>query len=281
LLAAFKEEMAKFGWKEGVGIIVDERWADGRVENLPRLSEDLAAKKPALVVSCVPGATRRMAKLLPNTPIVQATGTSPVEMGLAASLAKPGGMVTGVTNLAQDLAVKRLELLLDAMPTLKRVGYLLDGSISTKGPMDTARRSIERYRVEAHFAEAATPDDIAAAVARLAKAQVQAIIAMPGFFLYSERARVIAAAQAQRLPVVTGHAEFAETGALITYGANDLALTRRAAYFVDRILRGAKPGDLPIEQPATLEFIVNLRTARALGLNLPRELLVRADKVIE
>jgi putative ABC transport system substrate-binding protein len=190
-------------------------------------------------------------------------------------------MVTGVTNLAGDIAIKRLELLLDAMPGVKRVGYLLDGSISTKGPMDTARRSVERYPVEAQFAEAASPDDIAAAVARLAKAQVQAIIAMPGFFLYPKRERVVSAALAHQLPVVTGHAEFAEAGALITYGANDTALTRRAAYYVDRILKGTKPGDLPIEQPMTFELIVNLRTAHALGLKLSRDLLVRADRLIE
>lgn len=281
LLTAFKEEMAKLGWKEGVGFMVEERWAEGRVERVQRLAEELAARKPASIVTSTGRGTRVAARSAPSTPIVQASGGSPVQTGLAASLGKPGGMVTGVTNLAQDIAVKRLELLLDAMPALKRVGYLVDGSLPTKGPMDVARRSIERYRVEAHFAEAAGPDDIAAAVARLAKAQVQAIIAMPGFFLYPKRERVVAAALTHRLPVVSGHAEFAEAGALITYGANDSELSRRAAYYVDRILKGTKPGDLPIEQPTTFELIVNLKTARALGLSLPRELLWRADRLIE
>jgi putative ABC transport system substrate-binding protein len=280
LLAAFKAEMAKFGWAEGDRFVMEDRWADGRVDRVSRLAVELAATKPAVIVAGASRVSRIVARSAPNTPIVQISG-DPVAAGLAASLARPGGMVTGVTNIVYEISQKRAEFLLDALPAIKRIGFLIDGSVSVKTVREIARRSVERYPVEAHFGEAAGPDDIEPTVAQLAKAGAQALIVMPGFFPFSEHARIVAAAQSHRLPVVTGHEEFAKAGALITYGNNDSALARRAAYYVDRILKGAKPGDLPIEQPMTLELIVNLKTARALGLTLPRELLVRADRVIQ
>jgi putative ABC transport system substrate-binding protein len=147
--------------------------------------------------------------------------------------------------------------------------------------MDNARRSVAQHSVEARFAEAAIPDEIEPALARLAKEGVQALIVMPSPTFSTEPQRVVKFAQAHRWPLIVARREFAEAGALLSYGTDRLALTRRAAYYVDRILKGAKPGDLPIEQPTKFELVINMKTAKALGLEIPRELAVRADRVIE
>jgi putative ABC transport system substrate-binding protein len=281
-VSAFKEGMNALGWKDGVTFVVEERWLDSKVERTQPLAEELVAKKPAVVIAFGSGASRAVNKVSAATPIVQVAGY-PVEFGLAKSLARPGGMVTGLMNIAYELAEKRLELLLDAAPGLKRIGFLIDASSAyvQERALSAARNSIARYPVEARFGEAVRPEEIEPALARLAKDGIQALIVMPGNFVPSERNRVMPVALTQRWPVVTGHPEWTEAGALLSYGADLVALYRRAAYFVDRILKGTKPGDLPIEQPTTFELIINARTARALGLALPRELLVRADRIIK
>ena len=281
-VAAFKEGLSALGWREGTHVVIEERWAEGRFERLPVLARELAARKPAVLVATSAAVVTRLADAAPNIPIVQASGTNPVGTRLAKSLAQPGGMVTGITSLSHELSEKLVEMLVATAPAVKRVGFLLDGNLRTPETwMDPARRSAAQYAVEAYFAQAATAEEIEPAVSTLAKQGAQALIPLPSPFLASQRASIIKHTQAQRLPVVGSLRVWAEQGALLSYGADTSENYRRAAYYVHRILKGAKPGNLPIEQPTKFELVINLKTAKALGITIPQSILVRADRVIE
>ncbi|MBI4205382.1 MAG: ABC transporter substrate-binding protein [Betaproteobacteria bacterium] len=280
--AAFKKGLAALGLKEGSNIVIEARWADGHFERLPVLAGELAAKKPAVLVATSAAVAIRMAEAAPNIPIVQASGANPVQTRLAKSLARPGGMVTGITNLSTELSEKLVEMLVAVAPKVRRVGFLLDGN--SRNPsvwLEPARRSAAQYAVEAHFAQPATAEDIEPAVSALAKQGVQALISIPSPFLGSQRTLIIKYAQAQQLPVVGSARVWAEHGALLSYGADTSANFRRAAYYVDRILKGTKPGDLPIEQPTKFELVINMKTAKALGIAIPQAMILRATAVIE
>lgn len=281
-LLAFKEGMAALGWKEGANYILEIHWAEGRVDRLPGLAEELAAKKPAVIVAVSLDATIAAAKAAPKVPIVQALGSSPVDVGLATSLARPGSMVSGITNLSDELSAKSLEMLLAVAPTLKRVGFLVDlGSSRYDYQLQSVRSAAEHYRVEARFAEVSKAEEIEPAIARLAKEGVEGLVVLPSIGLFNaERRRIITTAFAHRWPVIARGGAWVRSGALLSYGADILVLCRRAAYYVDRILRGAKPGDLPIEQPTKFVLVVNLKTAKALGITIPRWMLLQADSVI-
>jgi len=282
LFAAFKEGLAALGWKQGSQVVIEERWANGRSERLEPLAQELAAKRPVVIVAAPATAVRAAAKGVPKTPIVMATGGDPVAGGLATSLARPGGMVTGVTNISTELNEKFLELLIAAAPKLRRVGFLWDPTTLNAGlTKEAARRSVAQHSVEARFAEAASPEEIEAAISRLEKEGAQALVVFPSQTLLVERRRIVKLALAHRWPVIAGQREWTDEGALLTYGADASANYRRAAYYVDRILKGAKPGDLPIEQPTKFELVINMKTAKALKLEIPRDLGVRADRVIE
>jgi putative ABC transport system substrate-binding protein len=282
LFLAFKEGLAALGWKEGSQVVIEERWADGRSERLQPLAQELAAKRPVVIVAAPATAVRAAAKGAPNTPIVMATGGDPVASRLVASLARPGGMVTGVTNISTELAEKYLELLLAAAPKLRRVGFLQDPTTLNPGLFkEAARRSVAQHSVDARFAEAARPEEIEAAISRLEKEGAQALVVFPSQTLLVERRRIVKLALARRWPVIAGQREWTDERALLSYGSDPSANYRRAAYYVDRILKGAKPGDLPMERPTKFELVINLKTAKALKLDIPRDLAVRADRVIE
>ena len=282
LVAAFKEELAALGWKERSQFTIEERWAEGRRERLETLAQEIAAKKPAIIVAAPLNAVSAAVKSVPRTPIVQATGTSPVAVGLATSLARPGGMVTGLTNIVADVSEKHLELLLAAVPKLRRVGFLADShGMNRAAYSEMARRSATRHSVEARIAEVASPKEIEPAISRLANEGAQALIVFAAPLLLVERRRIVKLALARRWPVVAWQSEWTEEGALVAYGVEQSANYRRAAYYVDRILKGTKPGDLPIEQPTRFELVVNLKTAKAIGLIIPQPFLMRADRVIE
>ena len=281
-LAEFKKELATLGWREGANYVVEELYAAGQLNRLPALAEELAAKKPALIVATLAPATIAAAKAAPRIPIVQATGASPVHTGLAASLARPGGMVTGLTSISAELSAKFLELLLAAAPKVKRVGFLADVrepaySIHIKN----SHAAIERFRIEARFAKASSAEELDRALPHLAKDAVQALVVLPSGGLFNvERQRILQFALSQRWPVISS-VGWGAAGALLSYSADVTALFRRAAHYVDRILKGAKPADLPIEQPTKFELVVNLKTAKALGLTLPPEIMVQATRVIQ
>jgi putative ABC transport system substrate-binding protein len=280
-LTAFKEGLAALGWKEGAQYVIEERWADGRIERLQPLAEELAARKPAIIVAALVGAVIAAAKAAPKSPIVMASGGDPVALGLVKSLARPGGMITGVTSVAAETTEKHLELLLAAAPKVKRVGFLGDSTAPVRASlMEAVRRSVAQYQVEARFAEVASPEEIEPAILRLAKEGTQGLVVMGGLMVRNERRRIVKLALAQRWPVVSG-VGWPEAGALLGYSADALANYHRTAYYVDRILKGTKPADLPIEQPTKFELVINMKTAKALKLEISRELAVRADRVIE
>jgi putative ABC transport system substrate-binding protein len=283
-LAAFKEGLAALGWKEGSQIVIEESWGDGRDARLQSLAEELAAKKPVVIVAAPTTAVGPVAKAAPRTPIVMASGGDPVAWGLVKSLARPGGLITGLTNFSSSVAEKYMELLLAAAPKVKRVGVLAGTNLDMPGRSlspEAVRRSAVRYSVEARFAEVAKPEDIELAISRLAKEGAQGLVVLLNPLLRVERRRIMKLALAQRWPVVAGVSEFSEEGALISYSGDALANYRRAAYYVDRILKGAKPADLPIEQSTKFDFVLNMKTAKALGIAIPQSLLLQATRVIE
>jgi putative ABC transport system substrate-binding protein len=191
-------------------------------------------------------------------------------------------MVTGVTNIVSELTEKYVEMLLAAAPKLRRVGFLWDPTIPNPGLFkEAARRSVAQHAVEARFAEATRPEEIEAAISRLEKEGARALVVLVSQMLLVERRGIVKLALAHRWPMIAGQREWADDGALLSYGADPSASFRRAATYVDRILKGAKPGDLPIEQPTKFELVVNMKTAKALGITMPQSILVRADKVIE
>jgi putative ABC transport system substrate-binding protein len=256
--SAFKEGLAALGWREGTQVVFEERWADGRAERLPALAEELAARRVAVIVTGGSPPVAAAIKAAPNTPIVMATIGDPVASGFVPSLARPGGMITGLASITGSVTEKYLELLLEIAPKLKRVGFLFDSSVLINtAHMEAARRSSTRLGVDVRYAEAAGADEIEAAVSRLARDGIQALVVMPSTIFAADRQRILNLALAQRWPVVAQTNEYAEAGALLSYGADPLVSYRRAAYYVDRILKGTRPGDLPIELPTTFVLTVN------------------------
>jgi putative ABC transport system substrate-binding protein len=282
-LGAFKEGLTALGWKEGTQFVVEGRWADGHNDRLALLARELAAREPALIVASPMRVAVIATKAAPRIPVVVVSGLDPVAGGLVTSLARPGGMITGLTGFGPDLAGKHVELLLAAAPKVKRVGFLADsGNPNHVELMNVARRAVAQYQVEARVVEVERPEEIQPAIERLAKEGAQGLVVLPsGIYARERRLRMLKFALAQRWPVVATARAWAEDGALLSYGADTAANYRRAAWYVDRILKGAKPGDLPIEQPTTFELVVNMKTAKALGLTMPPEIMVRVDKVIE
>ena len=279
-LNAFKEGMAALDWKVGSQYRLEERFADGRVERLPALAQELAAKKPAVIVAQPSSSASAVAAAAPTTPIVLAGG-DPLASGLVTSLARPGGMITGLSTVSVDLNQKVVELLVETLPKLQRVGFLADPTIRAHDAnVINIRRAAARFRFEAVIAEMARPEDIEPAMARLANAKVQALVILSASWFRAHAPKIQQLASAQRLPVVGTISTTPRQGGLFSYGPDRVALFRRSAYYVDRILKGAKPGDLPIEQPTKFELVVNLKTAKALGITIPQSILLQADEVI-
>ena len=282
LLVALKEGLATLGWKEGTQFVVEERWADGQVGRLQPLAEELAATKPKIIVAFPVLPVRAVAKAAPDTPIVFAATADPVAAGLAKSLAHPGGLITGISNVAQDITPKHLELLIAVLPELRRVGFLADSTNPARGQLrEAADRSVAQYKVKEIYEEVARPAEIDAAISRLADGGAQALVVIASAVLVSERQRILRLAAARRWPVIGWSREWPVDGALMSYGVNVSDSLRRAAFYIDKILKGANPGDLPVEQPSKIELIINLKTAKALGLDVPLHLQQLADEVIE
>ena len=282
---AFHEGMAALGWKLGAQYVLEERYADARLEQLPALAQEIAATRPAVILVGGSSVARAAAAAAPTTPIVLYNG-DPLAAGLVTSLARPGGLITGVSNVTSETRQKVIELLVEAMPKLRRVGFLIDSSSARRDANSTESRQAverfrERFRVEPVFAEAAKPEDIAPAFAQLAKDKVQALVIWPSTWFNAHIKTMMEAALAQRLPAVGVQASIPTLGGLFSFGHNAFASARRSAHHVDRILKGAKPGDLPIEQPTTFDFVLNMKTARQLGITIPPAVRIRATQVIE
>jgi putative ABC transport system substrate-binding protein len=282
---AFEQGLREHGWIPGSTISVEYRYAGSSIERLHELAAELVRLGVDVVVARGTQATRAMRQSSSTIPVVMSLVADPVGSGFAASLARPGGMITGLSFQVHDLDGKQLELLKLAIPSLSRVGVLanwtaipdLDGS---------ARRGIEaasrRLRLEIRTFEVSTPADIAEAITAAERWGAGALLVRADpVVLEANRAEVIRLAMKHRLPAVYHWSQYPEHGGLMSYGASQPDLHRRTAAYVDRILRGARPGDLPIEQPVKFEFVVNRKTADALGLVVPPAVLVRADRVLE
>jgi putative ABC transport system substrate-binding protein len=267
---------------EGRDFVIEFRVADGKYDRLPGLAAELVRLKVDVIVTGGTPGTRAAKQASAAIPIVMAISGDAVATGLVASLARPGGNVTGSTYFDPELHEKRLELLKEAVPRITRVGALInpDNPQAMGTTLQALRRAAESLKMELPLFEARSPSEFEGAFSAMAKRRVDAVaIVDDPMFLGNLRA-IADLAASKRLPS-TGAKEFAEAGGLIGYGVDFVGTFRRAAYFVDRILKGTKPGDLPVEQATRFELVINRKAARALALNIPEQLLYRADKLIE
>jgi len=278
----FHDRLRELGYVEGQNVIFESRWGDGQPDRMPALAAELIKAKVELIVTAGSEAALAAKQATSSIPIVMATGADPVELGLVAGLARPGGNVTGVTSIQSELASKRLELLKQLMPRVARVGIMwdVDNRASTLIVRD-AEHGAKSLGVVLHRAGIRDTREAEAAFLTLKRVRVEAVILVASPEFIGERRRFADLAITHRLPMVVGSREYAEAGGLLSYGTDYPDLFRRAATYVDKILKGAKPGGLPIEQPTKLELVINLKTAKALGLTIPPSLLARADQVIE
>ena len=280
-LKAFREGLRDLGYVEGKNIAIEYRWAGGKHDRLAGLAAELVRLKVDVLVTHGTPGTRAAKQATSTIPIVMAVSGDAVATGLVASIARPGGNLTGSTFFNPELAAKRLELLKEAVPRITRVAVLLNPDNPVNGPVLQAIEATARaLKVEVPQFEARGPSDFEGAFSAMAKRRIGALLIIEDGILVANARGVADLAAKKRLPSA-GFREFAEAGALVGYGVNFPEMFRRAAVFVDKILKGAKPGELPVEQATRFELVVNLKTAKTLGLRIPKPVLVRADTLIE
>ena len=277
---AIRAALRDLGWVEGRNIVIELRWADNNAGRLKEMAAELVALKVDVIIThAVPG-PRAALEATKTIPIVIADGPDPVSSGLVASLARPGGNVTGSTGFQLELASKRLELLKEAVPHLKRVSVIFNASNPNNAlRFEKMQAAAKAMKVELNQFAVLTLEEIPGVFSAMAKQRFDAVVIGEDPLLNANAGAVAALAATHRLPAI-GLTTFADAGGLLGYSANRPLLYGRAAYFVDKILRGAKPGDLPIERATKFDLIVNLKTAKALGVRIPPQLLQRADTVI-
>ena len=280
LLEAFRQGLRELGYVEGQNIAIEYRFGEGRPERLPALAADLVRLKVDVIVTGAPPAPEAAKQATSTIPIVFAVTGDPVAQGLVASLARPGGNITGLANLAQEVVGKQLELLKEVAPKVSRVAVLQNPSNHAHPfVLRQAEGAARALGLQLHIVQARTPAAIDAAFAAMRSQRAGGVLVLRDSLFSAQRTQIAALAAKSRLPAVYGLREEAEAGGLMAYGANVPLMYRRAATYVDKILKGAKPADLPVEQPTKFELVVNLKTAKALGLTIPQSILVRADEV--
>lgn len=282
LVQAFEGGMREHGWVNGKNLAIEYRFADGRLDRIPALATELQKLDVELIVTGTNPATVAARDATSGIPIVAAIATDVISKGLAVSLARPGGRITGVTwDVGADLYAKRLELLKEAAPSVSRVAILFDPIY--EGSPDAVRGGIERaagvLRVSLAWPEVS--DDVDAMFTAILRDRANAVYLVGGARTYGLRARLAESALKHRLPMICHASQQVDAGGLMSFSPSALSSYRDAARYVDKILKGTKPGELPIEQPTRFELVVNLRTAKALGITIPPSILLRADRVIE
>jgi putative ABC transport system substrate-binding protein len=279
-VAAFVQRLAELGWIEGRTVAIEQRWAEGRNDRYTEIAAELVRLKVDVIVTSG-SATAETRQATSTIPIVFAVAADPLGAGLVASLARPGGNVTGLSLQSNDLAAKRLEILRDVIPGLRRLAVLANvGYAAAALEMRDVQATARALGIEVDALEIRQAEDIAPAFAALGP-ETQALYVCIDSLVNANIRRINAAATKRRLPTILSAREYAEADGLISYGPSYLNLFRRAADYVDKILRGARPGDLPVEQPTKFELVLNLKTAKAIGIELPPNLLATADEVIE
>jgi putative tryptophan/tyrosine transport system substrate-binding protein len=281
-LDALREGFRNLGYREGQNYRIEIRWSENRAERLDELARELVAMKPDVAIAAPVIATQALHHAAKTLPIVMASGAGAKRFGLIESLARPGGSVTGLTNQGDELTSKLFELLREIAPKAKRVVALSSGLGSVEGDIRRdSRAAAKRHGLTLIEALAESPERLPQLAERCRLERCEALVALLDPNLYNFRPEITALAAKLRIAAVYVGTEFVNDGGLISYSADVLQLYRRAPVYVDKILKGAKPGDLPIEQPTRFELVVNLKTAKTLGLKLPQSVLIRADRVIE
>ena len=281
-LEAFRQGLRELGYVEGQNIAIESRWAEGKYDRLPDLAADLVRLKVDVIVAAAAPAIQAAKQATRTIPIVMAIVIDPVATGFVTSLARPGGNVTGLSNMAPELVGKQMELLKEVVPKVSRVALLWNPANPGNPPLlREAEVAAGALGVRLQPLEARGPGEIDSAFAAMTRQRAGAVIVLVDSMLADHRTRIADLAAKSRLPAMYGITEHAEAGGLMAYGANLANMFRRAATYVDKILKGAKPADLPVEQPTRFELVINLKTAKALGLTIPPSVLIRADKVIQ
>ena len=285
LYEAFRQGLRDLGYVEGRNVVIEYRDVEGKPERFPALAKELVALKVDVIVAPTTLGALAARQATTTVPIVFATSGDPIRSGLVSSLGRPGGNVTGLSVIASDLVGKRLELLTQAVPGLKRVAILWQpgsmGEAVDTEMMKGAEVAAQALGLQLHPVEAREPADIDRAFTAMTRARVGALTVFGATMFVNERKRVVDLAARNRLPAVYTSREYTDAGGLMSYGPNFTDLYRRAAAYVDRILKHASPADLPVEQPTKFELVINLKTAKALRLAIPQPMLAQADRVIE
>ena len=277
---AFRQGLRELGYVDGQNIAIEHRSPEWKYERLPGLAADLVRLKMDVIVAASPAATEAAKRATTTIPIVFTVSGDPVADGFVASLARPGGNITGLATIGPELVGKQLEILKGVAPKVSRVAVLQNPN-THRGVLRQAEGAARALGLQLQILEARTPSEIEAAFAAMSRRRADGILVLRDAVFRAQRAQITALAAKNRLPAVYGLREEAEAGGLVAYGASVPQLYRRAATYVDKILKGAKPGDLPVEQPTKFELVINLETAKTLGLTIPPSLLLRADQVIE
>jgi putative ABC transport system substrate-binding protein len=282
IVAAFRQGLSETGYVEGQNLTIEYRWPEGRLDRLPALAADLVGRKVDVIVASADPAAHAAKNATSTIPIVFLAGDDPVGDGLVASLARPGGNLTGVSLLVVELNPKRLELLCELVPQAKMIALLVNPNIPNTERVVPAVEETARVKgVQLHIVKASSESEIDAAFASLVQRQAGALLVATDPFYYSRREQIVALAARHAVPAIYEFRQFATAGGLISYGASFTDIFHQVGIYTGKILKGAKPADLPVVQPTTFELVINLKTAKALGLAVPPSILSRADEVIE
>ena len=281
-VAAFLRGLEEVGYIEGQNVAIEYRWAEGRFEQLPALAADLVGRKVDVIAADAVTSTRAAKDATSTIPVVFISGSDPVERGLVASFARPGGNLTGLAMMVAELAPKRFELLSEMVPQASIIALLVNpNNVQTDGVIKGVREAARAKAVQLQILKASTEGEIDAAFGTLMQLQADALVVGPDVFLHSRREQLVALAARYTVPAIYEMSESVAAGGLISYGARLTSVFRQFGSYAGKILKGANPGDLPVQQPTKFELVINLKTAKALGLTVPPSILARADEVIE
>ena len=282
LQEAFMQGLRELGYVEGQNLVVERRFAAGNLQRLDEFAAELVLLKVDVIIAAPTQVVQAAQRATKTIPIVMPVSGDPVGFGLVASLARPGGNVTGLSALGPELSNKQVELVKELVPGIVRVGLLWNATSSVGAiHLSRMRDTAQALSLQLQSLEVKSVEDFDKAFAAAVNGRVGAVLVGDDFLTFNNRARLVEIAAAARLPAIYLWREYPEAGGLISYGPNLRDLNRRAAAYVDKILKGAKPGDLPIEQPTTFDLLINLKAAKALGLRLPQSILLRADQIIQ